>query len=80
MRWDCTGKTVMRDMDPDAVEKSHLQYKLTCQQCGSLTVALPAESSPDPHALLKCGRCGSPRGTLQSLRDMSIGASTSYVE
>jgi hypothetical protein len=47
-------------------------FKPTCEQCGSLTVALPAEASPDPCSILKCGRCGSPRGTLHSLRDTSV--------
>ncbi len=46
-------------------------YKLICDQCGSLTIALPAETSPSPHSVLTCGRCGAPRGTLQSLRDRS---------
>jgi hypothetical protein len=49
-------------------------FKLVCEQCGSLTVALPIEVQPDPCSILKCGRCGSPRGTLQSLRDTSIQA------
>ena len=49
-------------------------FKLVCEQCGSLTVALPIEAQPDPYSILKCGRCGSPRGTLQSLRDTSIQA------
>jgi hypothetical protein len=50
------------------------KYKLVCEQCGSLTVALPIEAQPNPCSILKCGRCGSPRGTLQSLRDTSIQA------
>ena len=49
-------------------------FKLVCEQCGSLTVALPVEAQPDPCSILKCGRCGTPRGTLQSLRDTSIQA------
>jgi NAD-dependent SIR2 family protein deacetylase len=49
-------------------------FKLVCEKCGSLTVALPVEARPDPSSILKCGRCGSPRGTLQSLRDTSIQA------
>jgi len=53
-------------------------FKLVCEQCGSLTVALPIEAQPDPCSILKCGRCGSPRGTLQSLRDTSIQAGTRH--
>jgi transcription elongation factor Elf1 len=55
-----------------------LKYKLVCEKCGSLTVAMPVQAQPDPHSLLKCGRCGSPRGTLQSLRDCSIQADIGY--
>jgi hypothetical protein len=36
--------------------------------------------SPDPHAALTCGRCGSPRGTLQALRDRSIGRNSTFAE
>jgi hypothetical protein len=52
--------------------KDRQKFKLVCEQCGSLTVALPIEPQPGPCSVLKCGRCGSPRGTLQSLRDASI--------
>jgi len=53
-------------------------FKPVCEQCGSLTVALPIEAQPDPCSILKCGRCGAPRGTLQSLRDTSIQAGIRY--
>ena len=53
-------------------------FKLVCERCGSLTVALPIEAQPDPCSILKCGRCGSPRGTLQSLRETSIQAGIRY--
>lgn len=46
-------------------------YKLICEQCGSLTITLPAEAICSPRTVLSCGRCGAPRGTLQSLRDRS---------
>jgi hypothetical protein len=52
----------------------HDTFKLVCDRCGSLTVALPLEADPDPHSILSCGRCGSDRGSLQSLRQMSIGS------
>jgi hypothetical protein len=47
------------------------QFKLVCDSCGSLTIVLPNEADSAPFAVLKCGRCGSPRGTLQALREMS---------
>ena len=54
-------------------------FKPVCEQCGSLTVALPIEAQPDPCSILKCGRCGSPRGTLQSLRNTSIQPGIQHV-
>jgi hypothetical protein len=47
------------------------QFKLVCDSCGSLTIILPSEAELAPFIVLKCGRCGSPRGTLQALREMS---------
>jgi ribosomal protein S27AE len=76
---DQIGKdAVMSDFDTDAMEESRHRYKLSCEKCGSLTIALPVNPSPDPHAALTCGRCGSPRGTLQALRDRSIGRSSNF--
>jgi NAD-dependent SIR2 family protein deacetylase len=60
------------DIETNIASMSGQIFKPTCEQCGSLTVALPVEASPDPCSILKCGRCGSPRGTLQSLRDTSV--------
>ena len=54
-------------------------FKPVCEQCGSLTVALPIEAQPDPCLILKCGRCGFPRGTLQSLRNTSIQPGIQHV-
>ena len=62
------------DIETNVTLMGRQTFKLVCEQCGSLTVALPIEAQPDPCSILKCGRCGSPRGTLQSLRDTSIQA------
>ena len=62
------------DIEANVASMERQTFKPICEQCGSLTVALPVEAQPDPYAILKCGRCGSPRGTLQSLRDISIQA------
>lgn len=70
----------MSDLDMGAAEKIRPRYKLACEQCGSLTITLPANLVPDPDATLSCGRCGSPRGTLQALRERSIGSDSGLVE
>jgi hypothetical protein len=62
------------DIEMNVASMDRQAFKLVCEQCGSLTVALPVEAQPDPCSILKCGRCGSPRGTLQSLRDTSVQA------
>lgn len=62
MKMDCETESFSADQGG---------YQLVCEQCGSLTIALPLEILPSPDSQLKCGRCGAPRGTLQSLRDRS---------
>lgn len=65
-------------VEPNVALMDMKAFKPVCEQCGSLTVALPVEARPDPCSILKCGRCGSPRGTLQSLRDTSIQAGSRH--
>jgi hypothetical protein len=48
------------------------EFKLVCENCGSLTVVLPIGANPSPNDVIKCGRCGSPRGTLLMLREKSL--------
>lgn len=55
-------------------------YKMICDRCGSLTITLPAEVVPSPQSVLTCGRCGAPRGTLQSLREQSSRAGLKWPE
>ena len=69
-----SGWWIDMDIETNATSMDRQTFKPVCEQCGSLTVALPVEAQPDPRSILKCGRCGSPRGTLQSLRDTSIQA------
>jgi transcription elongation factor Elf1 len=59
------------DFETEKALADDIDYKMICEQCGSLTIALPVEAKPSPNAVLSCGRCGAPRGTLQSLRDRS---------
>jgi hypothetical protein len=55
------------------------QFKLVCDSCGSLTIVLPSKPELAPFVVLKCGKCGFPRGTLQALREMS-SLSDRYLE
>jgi hypothetical protein len=59
------------DVEADEAPTGQADYKMICEQCGSLTVALPMEALPAPLSILKCGRCGAPRGTLEALRKRS---------
>lgn len=64
-------ETDMRLVDRD-------DFKMICERCGSLTVTMPLEALPAPLSILKCGRCGAPRGTLQSLRKRSMQVGLNY--
>jgi ribosomal protein S27AE len=66
------------DVEFSRAPTDHSDYKLVCEQCGSLTVALPLEALLAPHSPLKCGRCGAPRGTLQALRAQSTKTGLKY--
>jgi len=66
-------------IEPNVTLMDRQTFKPVCDQCGSLTVALPIEARPDPYSILKCGRCGFPRGTLQSLRNISIQPGIQHV-
>jgi len=59
------------DCETERAVPGPTDYKMICDQCGSLTITLPTEVLASPQTLLTCGRCGAPRGTLQSLRDRS---------
>ena len=59
------------DCETEKVLVDPTDYKMICEQCGSMTITLPLELIPSPQSVLTCGRCGAPRGTLQSLRDRS---------
>jgi hypothetical protein len=48
------------------------EFELACESCGSLTIVLPVGSNFDPQEVIKCGRCGSSRGTLLMLRERSL--------
>jgi hypothetical protein len=48
------------------------EFELACESCGSLTIVLPVGSKFDPQEVIKCGRCGSSRGTLLMLRERSL--------
>jgi hypothetical protein len=59
------------DVEIDMTPVDRDDFKMICEQCGSLTVTMPLEALPAPQSILNCGRCGAPRGTLQSLRKRS---------
>ena len=67
------------NLDANVTLMDRQAFKPVCDQCGSLTVALPIEAQPDPCSILKCGRCGFPRGTLQSLRNTSVQPGIQHV-
>jgi hypothetical protein len=47
------------------------KFQFVCDACGSLTIRIAdPEHAPDS-AVVECGRCSSPRGTMAALRDLA---------
>lgn len=47
------------------------KFKFVCDVCGGLTIRIAnPERAPDS-AVVECGRCSSPRGTMAALRSLA---------
>jgi hypothetical protein len=47
-------------------------FKLVCDACGSPSVKIESPGTSLPTAMVTCGRCDAPRGTVAALRDRSL--------
>jgi hypothetical protein len=49
----------------------NVEFRLDCDECGSLTVKIENPEGAARETIVYCGRCGTSRGTLGALRDLA---------
>ena len=47
------------------------KFKFVCDACGSLTIRIANPERALDTAVVECGRCKMPRGTMAALRDLA---------
>jgi hypothetical protein len=48
-----------------------IEFKTVCDACGSLGIKIAHPESAPEATPIECARCGAPRGTLGSLRELA---------
>jgi DNA-directed RNA polymerase subunit RPC12/RpoP len=48
-----------------------VEFQMVCSECGSLTIKIENPESTSRGAVVYCGHCGAPRGTVGALRDLA---------
>jgi len=50
------------------------EFQMVCADCGSLAITIANPGETDREAIVHCGGCNSPRGTMGGLRDLAMRA------
>jgi hypothetical protein len=50
---------------------TNVEFRLVCDDCGSLTIKIENPEGASREAIVYCGRCGASRGSLGGLRDLA---------
>ena len=48
-----------------------IKFKAVCDECGGLGIRIAHPESAPEATPIECARCGTPRGTLGSLRELA---------
>ena len=51
-------------------------FHVVCGDCGSLGIRIENPESASREAIVYCGDCGAPRGTVGALRDLAVRPDT----
>jgi hypothetical protein len=49
-----------------------VDFQMVCDDCGSLAIRIEKPESASREAIVYCGDCGAPRGTVGALRDLAV--------
>jgi hypothetical protein len=50
------------------------EFQMVCADCGSLAITIANPEETNREAIVHCGGCNSPRGTMGGLRDLAMRA------
>jgi hypothetical protein len=50
------------------------EFQMVCVDCGSLAITIANPEETNREAIVHCGGCNSPRGTMGGLRDLAVRA------
>jgi hypothetical protein len=48
------------------------EFQMVCGQCGSLKITIENPEAAPREAIVYCGNCSAPRGTMGALRDLAL--------
>jgi len=51
---------------------SGAEFQMVCRDCGGLTIKIENPEGASRDAIVYCGHCGVPRGTIGALRDLAV--------
>ena len=51
---------------------NHVGFQIVCTNCGCLSIKIEEPLTATREAIVYCGDCGTSRGTVGSLRDLSV--------
>jgi hypothetical protein len=71
-RTDC-GRTYIFQFEEVALHTSD-EFQMVCVDCGSLAITIANPEETNREAIVHCGGCNSPRGTMGGLRDLAVRA------
>jgi hypothetical protein len=63
-------------VESETLEKAG--FKVICDRCGNLSVKLPELSQQVATSVIRCGKCGEARGTLEELQHLARHGSTDF--
>ena len=61
-------------MNGSLLHDNDVGFQIVCTNCGCLSIKIEEPLTATREAIVYCGDCGTSRGTVGSLRDLSVSA------